>query len=100
MRLAQCPTVQFKTEGGHTGEVYVPQLLLNTDAPSVEVEGQSAQEYISNISYSAAQSTLPRLSLLLCCTRERRSATRVWVSDHRVASKAMRYSDTTSSIIQ
>ena len=38
-------------------------------------------KYIGRISYSASQSTLTRRSLALCCTRDMRSATRVWVSD-------------------
>ena len=48
---------------------------------------------IGGISYSAAQSTLDRFSLALCCTRDSRYSTRSWVSNHMVSRRAVRPSD-------
>ena len=39
------------------------------------------------ISYSASKSTVTRLSLVLCRTRDSSYSTRGWVSNHRLASK-------------
>ena len=47
------------------------------------------RKLIDRISYSASQSTFYHLSLALCSTRERRSATRGWVSYHRVTRMAV-----------
>ena len=57
-------------------------------------------KFIGRISYSSNQSTLACLYLALWNTREIRSATRGWVSNHRVASRAVRSSAAAYTTIQ
>ena len=55
---------------------------------------------IGRISYSDTQSTLVCLSLALCNTRESRSTTRGWVSNHSVARRLTRTLSVASSVSQ
>ena len=57
-------------------------------------------KFIGRISYSDAQSTLARLSLEFCITRDSRFVTSSWVTNYKLASSAVIPSSTTSTATQ